>query len=63
MKIQNQTQQIAEEEFLLPLSEDEMASITGGCIHPPVNLLNEEQRELNRRDFRLTRGKGGFFFE
>ena len=30
MKIQNQTQQIAEEEFLLPLSEDELEIIDGG---------------------------------
>lgn len=30
MQVQNQTQQISEEEFLLPLSEDELASIAGG---------------------------------
>lgn len=30
MQVQNQTQQIAEEELLLSLSEDELDSITGG---------------------------------
>jgi bacteriocin-like protein len=30
MQVQNQMQQFAEEEFLLPLSEDELASVQGG---------------------------------
>jgi hypothetical protein len=37
MQVQNQTQQIAEEEFLLPLSEDELASIAGG-FPPPMPI-------------------------
>lgn len=35
MQVQNQTQQIAEAEFLLPLSEDELSSIAGG-FPPPM---------------------------
>ena len=30
MQVQNQTQQIAEEEFLLPLSDDELKIVNGG---------------------------------
>ena len=35
MQIQNQTQQITEEEFWLPLSEEELESIAGGIGVPP----------------------------
>ena len=59
MQVQNQTQQVPEEELLLPLSEDDLASITGGCIKPPVNLLDEARRELVRRQSILTKRKGG----
>lgn len=55
MQVQNQTQQIAEEEFLLPLSEDELASIAGGDAPPghfppePHILSNEELDAIRRR--------------
>ena len=34
MQVQKQAQQITEEDFLLPLSEDELASLAGGA--PPM---------------------------
>ena len=57
MQIQNQTQQIAEEECLLPLSEDELESIAGGFIldpSPPTPsnfhiLSNKELDAIERR--------------
>ncbi|MBE9182951.1 bacteriocin [Oculatella sp. LEGE 06141] len=52
MQVQNQTQQIAEEP-LLSLSEDELASITGGCPRP--NPLDEARRQLLRRRTGLWR--------
>jgi hypothetical protein len=36
MQVQNQTQQIAEEELLLPLSEDELVIINGGSLWDTV---------------------------
>ena len=56
MQVQNQTQQISEEEFLLPLSEDKLASISGGDPPPrpfpnpePHILSNEELDAIKRQ--------------
>lgn len=38
MQVQNQMQQISEEEFLLPLSEDEQNSIQGGAFFIPLAI-------------------------
>jgi hypothetical protein len=44
---QDVNKQLAEERSLLPLSEDELASIAGGCPRP--NPLDEARRELLSR--------------
>lgn len=51
--VTDQTQQIAEEKLLLPLSDDELASIAGGCPHP--NPLDEARRQLLLRRARYRR--------
>jgi hypothetical protein len=56
MQIQNQTQQIAEEECLLPLSEGELESIAGGFIPDPppplppnVHILSNKELDVIQR--------------
>ncbi len=39
MQIQNQTHQITEEEFLLPLSEDELEIVNGGDLGDLWNAI------------------------
>lgn len=49
MQVQNQTQQVAEEELLLPLSDDELASIAGGAPPPMLPFPSKNPLDQARR--------------